>query len=50
MELSPITIGMLGVAVLLVLFRVSLSTKGAKKVRRRGIGRRDGDTKLDLDD
>lgn len=35
MELSPITIGMLVVAVLLVMLRVSMSTKGAKKVRRR---------------
>ena len=35
MELSPITIGMLAVAVLLVLLRVSMGTSGAKKVRRR---------------
>ena len=35
MELSPITIGMLVVAALLVMLRVSMSTKGAKKVRRR---------------
>lgn len=35
MELSPVTIGMLGVAVLLILLRVSMSTAGAKKVRRR---------------
>ena len=38
MELSPITIGMLVVAALLVMLRVSMSTKGAKKVRRRGTG------------
>lgn len=38
MELSPITIGMLVVALLLVVLRVSMSTKGAKKVRRRGPG------------
>lgn len=36
MEFSPVTIGMLGVAVLLILFRLSLSSKGAKKARRRG--------------
>lgn len=36
MELSPITVGMLVVGALLILFRVSLSSKGAKKVRRRG--------------
>ena len=35
MELSPITIGMLVVAALLVMLRVSMSTKGAKNVRRR---------------
>lgn len=35
MELSPVTIGTLGVAVLLILLRVSMSTAGAKKVRRR---------------
>ena len=38
MELSPITIGMLVVAALLVMLRVSMSTKGANKVRRRGTG------------
>ena len=37
MELSPVTVGMLGVALLLILFRLSLSTKGAKKARRRGM-------------
>lgn len=37
MELSPVTIGMLGVAALLILFRLSLSTKAAKKTRRRGM-------------
>lgn len=36
MEFSPITIGMLVVAALLIMLRVSMSTKGAKKVRRRG--------------
>ena len=37
MEFSPITIGMLVVALLLVMLRlrVSMSTRGAKKVRRR---------------
>lgn len=38
MELSPITIGMLVVAALLVMLRVGMSTKGAKKVRRRTPG------------
>lgn len=37
MELSPITVGMLFLAGLLILFRVSLSSKGAKKARRRGM-------------
>jgi len=36
MELSPLTIGILVVGALLVVFRLSLSTKGAKKARRRG--------------
>jgi hypothetical protein len=35
MELSPIAVGMVFVALLLVVLRVSMSTKGAKKVRRR---------------
>jgi len=37
MDLSPVTVGMLGVAVLLILFRLSLSSKAAKKARRRGM-------------
>ena len=39
MELSPVTVGILVVAALLIVFRMSLSTKGAKKVRRRGVFR-----------
>lgn len=35
MDFSPITIGMLVVAILLVMLRVGMSTPGAKKVRRR---------------
>ena len=38
MELSPITVGMVAVAVLLIVLRVSMNTMGAKKVRRRGPG------------
>jgi hypothetical protein len=37
MELSPLTLAILVVAALLVVLRLSLSTKGAKKVRRRGM-------------
>ena len=38
MELSPITIGMMAVAVLLIVLRVSMGTAGAKKVRSRTPG------------
>ncbi|MDQ3170760.1 MAG: hypothetical protein M3Q55_11535 [Acidobacteriota bacterium] len=38
MELSPITIGMMAVAVLLIILRFSMGTAGAKKVRRRTPG------------
>jgi hypothetical protein len=38
MEVSPLTVGMIVVVGLLVIFRLSLSTKGAKKARRRGPG------------
>ena len=48
MEFSPITIGMLVVAALLVLLRVSMSTESAKKVRRRALPR-DNEKPLDLD-
>jgi hypothetical protein len=39
MEFSPVTVGMLVVAVLLVILRLSLSTKGTKEPRRRGMFR-----------